>query len=122
MGTMENREQELFSPLGSPAASWRGERGGACCWGSVREDPRSPLLLGSAEAISDWVEEVISWLASKGVRFFEDLVVSGGWGLCRDGRPAGRDWVWGSGGSSSSGRHLCLPGKLGWTRVGEGRD
>lgn len=58
----------------------------------MREDLRSPLLLGSVEAINDWVEEVISWLASEGVRFFEDLVVSGGWGLCRDSRPAGRDW------------------------------
>lgn len=58
----------------------------------MREDLKSPLLLGSAEAINHWVEEVISWLASEGVRFFEDLVVSGGWGLCRDGRPAGRDW------------------------------
>lgn len=82
----------------------------------MREDLRSSLLLGSAEAVNDWVEEVISWLASERVRFFKDLVVSGVWGFCRDGRPAGRDWEWGSGGSSSSGCHVCLPGKLGRLR------
>lgn len=60
----------------------------------MREDSGAPLLLGSAEAVEDWDGEVISWLASEGgwgVRFFEELVVSEGWGLCRDGRLAGRD-------------------------------
>lgn len=87
----------------------------------MRENLRSPLLLGSAEAVKDWDEEEISWLASEGgwgVRFFEELVVSRGWGFCRDGRQAGRDWGWGSGGASSSSCHLGLPGKLGWTGVG----
>lgn len=85
----------------------------------MKEDLRSPLLLASAEAVKDWDEEVISWLASEGgwgVRFFEELMVSGSWGVCRDGRRAGRDWSSGSGGSSSSGCHLGLPGKLGRLR------
>lgn len=87
----------------------------------MKEDLRSPLLLASAEAVKDWDEEVISWLASEGgwgVRFFEELMVSGSWGVCRDGRRAGRDWSSGSGGSSSSGCHLGLPGKLGWMGLG----
>lgn len=87
----------------------------------MREDSGDPLLLGSAEAVEDWDGEVISWLASEGgsgVRFLEEMVVSEGWGLCRDGRLAGRDWVWGSGMSSSSGCHLGSPGMLGWAGVG----
>lgn len=30
VGTVESWEQALFSPLGSPEASWRGERGEVC--------------------------------------------------------------------------------------------
>lgn len=86
----------------------------------MREGLRSSLLLESAEAVKDWVEEVISWLASEGgcgARLSKELVVSRGRGLCREGRWAGRDWGWGSGVSSSSGCHLGLSGKLGWTGV-----
>lgn len=55
----------------------------------MREGLRSSLLLESAEAVKDWDEELISWLASGsgwGVKFSKELVVSGGWGCCRGGR------------------------------------
>lgn len=77
-------------------------------------------MRGSEEAVKDWDEEEISWLASEGgwgVGFSEELMVFEGWGVCSNGRQAGRDWGWGSGGSSSSGCHLGLPGMLGWMEV-----
>lgn len=86
----------------------------------MREGLRSSLLPESAEAVKDWDEEVISWLASERgwvVRVSEELVVSGGRGCCSEGRWAGRDRGWGSG-VSSSGCHLGLSGKLGWMGVG----
>lgn len=64
---------------------------------------------------------MISWLASEcgwEGRFAEELLVSEGWRVSRHGKLAGSNWGWVSGGSSSSGCHIGLPGMLGWVGVG----
>lgn len=104
--------------MDSSVASWGGEK--RRDWGSVGEDPGSPLLLGSAETVKDWDGDSISGLASEGswqVGCFPELVASEGWGLCR----GSRDRDWGSGGLSSSTCQLDLPGMSGWVGMGDGQ-
>lgn len=79
LGAAKSWEQGSSWAVGSSVASWGGEKQRG--WGSVGEDPGSPLLLGPAEAVKDWDGDSISGLASEGswqVGCFPELVASEG--------------------------------------------